>query len=206
MTDFSFRLYPGSELPQIAVKEENYDDREDLNHRFAQAWLEKFQGFDYGTMTVWLMRGFGLPNLRAYDTFKHSFVWGLETPEGYVIRIEPGLRRVLANEYREAPEQRVPDQNQWSKQDFLNTLKWGGVFEVCALHEDAPPVTPEILGRWLEQFDRPIYVRDMGANVLGGLVEQGLSEEGPGADNVLDGGEALADHPITPRRSRGLGM
>ncbi len=53
MTDVSFQLYSGTELPEVTVKGQSYEDREDTNHRFAQAWLEKFQGFDCSTMTVW---------------------------------------------------------------------------------------------------------------------------------------------------------
>ena len=37
----------------VTVTGEDYGRREDPNHRFTRAWLEKFEGFDYGTMTVW---------------------------------------------------------------------------------------------------------------------------------------------------------
>ena len=199
---YGFKLYDQPEIPSITVTGEDYGRREDPNHRFTRAWLEKFEGFDYGTMTVWLMRGFGLPNVRSYDTFKHSFAWGLETPEGYVIRVEPGLRRVLPSEYRPAPESRASGGEAMSKQDFRNSLMAGGVFDVCALRSDAPVLTPELIERWLVQFARPIYVRDVGANVLGTLQEQELYEEGPGGEDVLAGGELLADAPVNPKASR----
>lgn len=51
-----------------------------------------------------------------------------------------------------------------------------------------PVVTPELIERWLGQFARPIYIRDVGANVLGGLHEQGIYDKGPGSEDVLAGG------------------
>lgn len=201
MAPYGFRLYDQPEIPSVNVPGEDYSHRNDPNYRFTKAWLEKFEGFDYGTMTVWLMRVFGLPNVRGYGTFKNSFAWGLETPEGYVIRVEPGLRRVLPSEYRPAPERRDTGDEAMSKQDFRNALMAGGVFDLCALRTDAPVVTPELIERWLGQFARPIYIRDVGANVLGTLHEQELYEEGPGSEDVLAGGELLADEPVAPRKA-----
>lgn len=194
---YAFRLYPNPEVPDLDVPQLGGDRYDSPSDRFIGAWLERFGGFDYGALTVWLMRGFGLPNVRGYDTFKHSFCWGLETPEGYVIEVEPGLRKVSPEEYRQAPEER--EGGVWSKKDLLRTLLSGQVFRLHAVREDAPPVTLELIQTWLDQFERPIYVRDVGANGVGLLWEQKRPDVGPGHASVLTGGVELADHPSRPQ-------
>ncbi len=198
MGSYGFRLYARPEVPSLVLDGSgDWDGYDSPSDRFIAAWLERFEGFDYGALTVWLMRGFGLPNLRAYETFKHSFCWGLETPEGYVIEVEPGLRRVPAHEYRAASKVRKGERD-WSQQDWVRFLTSGNVFRLHPLRADAPPVTDALIQTWLDQFSRPIYVRDVGADVMGALREQGKPDVGPGDDSVLSGGAELADCPTPP--------
>ena len=192
----SFILYPQPELPAVHGHDWNTLGR-DIEGELGKRWLDRFGGFDYGAMTVWLMRGFGLPNLRAYDTFKHSFCWGLETSEGYVISIEPGLVRIDPAEYAAAQEERQG--NQWSKQDFRNHMAAHSVIGVQPLRAEVEPLSEAMINGWLDQFARPIYVRDVGGTVLGPISQTDwATDEGPGDDSVLDGGAELADTPTRP--------
>jgi hypothetical protein len=190
----NFLLYPHAELVPI----ERYDWNpfgHGIERELASRWLAKFGGFDYGAMTVWLMRGFGLPNMRAYDVHKHSFIWGLETSEGYLISVEPGLVRITSEEYAAAGEERTDDLR--SRRDLQNYMAAHNVLSVEPLHKDVAPITDEMINGWLEQFARPIYVRDVGGTVIGPIYDVAWAEDvGPGDESVLSGGNELADNPI----------
>lgn len=188
-------LWPHTEVFPHSLSMDSHPD--DVNSEFAQAWMDRFHSYDYGAMTVWLMRGFGLPNVRAYDTDKHSFTWALETPEGYVIEIEPKLISINRKEYNDAFDKRGPQSKSWSKEDFVNQIKYAGVFRISKVKENAPSLDQSVFDKWLDQFSRPIYIRDVGASVVGPLWESPwISDVGPGDPSVLRGGENQADQPI----------
>lgn len=176
----------------------------DLELELGRRWLDRFGGFDYGAMTVWLMRGFGLPNVRAYNTFKNSFTWGLETSEGYVLRISPGIVRIAPEEWSQAGEER--EGGRFSRDDFRREMAAHQVLGVSPLHSEVPPLSDSLVESWMDQFSRPIYVRDMGATVLGPLWSSGWAQDvGPGDPSVLDAGACLADCPVPVSQGRHSG-
>lgn len=181
----AFSLYAHPELPNHPLRLDSALPRVfDAAELLVGPWLDRFEGFDYGAMTVWLMRGFGLPNLRVYGADKHSFSWGLDTDQGYVITVEPGLVRVDSDEWRKAGEER--DGNGWSRRDMRMTMLAHGVLDVACVDPNAPALSAKLIEGWLDEFSRPVYIRDVGASVLGPL---SLGEQlGPGDPRRLDGG------------------
>ena len=190
-----FTLWPHKEVYPHALQMDG--ESRYLGFDFAKAWLDRFHGYDYGAMTVWLMRGFGLPNIKAHNTDKHSFVWGLQTTDGYVIEIEPKLISISRKDYKNAFDKRGPQSKSWSKEDFANQLG-NGVFTISKVKKDAPLITKELFNKWLDEFSRPIYIRDVGASVIGNIYDTPwLSDVGPGHESVLRGGERQASKPPT---------
>lgn len=102
-----FTLWPHPEVYPYALELDQYAD--DIVFEFCKRWLDKMGGYDYGAMSAWLMRAFGLPNVMGYDGDKHGFNWALLTPDGYVITVEPKPLRISVEEYSQARDKRGQD-------------------------------------------------------------------------------------------------
>lgn len=164
----AFSLYAHPDLPSHPLRLDPALPRVfDWAELLVNPWLDRFEGFDYGAMTVWLMRGFGLPNLRVYDSNKHSFSWGLDTGQGYVITVEPGLVKIDPQEWRQAGEER--DGSKWSRRDMRMTMLAHRVLGLECVDPNAEPLNSQMIDSWLDEFARPVYIRDVGASVLGPL-------------------------------------
>lgn len=164
-------LYPHPDPPTHPIRvDPDLRGFFDVAELLVDPWLERFEGFDYGAMTVWLMRGFGLPNLRTYDADKHGSSWGLDTGEGYVITVEPGLVRIDPEEWRTAGEER--EGSRLSRKEMRMSMLAHGVLGVWCVDPHAKPLNNSMIEGWLDEFARPIYIRDMGAGILGPLAPQ----------------------------------
>lgn len=190
-----FSLWPHEEVFSHALPM-SFDRFDSPSDRFAIAWMDRFGAYDYGALTVWLMRGFGLPNLRSHNPFKHSFSWGVDTQDGYAIAIEPKLLRIERSEWEHARLETNPEEE--TQKALLQRLQFSKVFTVYRVTEGAVDLTPGLFNKWLEQFARPIYVHDVGASVIGPL-EFGEHDVGPSHPSVLSAGAQASERPGPPK-------
>lgn len=195
-----FTLWPHSEVYPYALELDRYAD--DIVFDFCKRWLDKMGGYDYGAMNAWLMRAFGLPNVMGYDGYKHGFNWALLTPDGYVITVEPKPLRISVEEYSQAGDKHGQD-GEMIRNDLVRRLAYSGTFSLNKIKEDAGEIDEAMMDRWLEQFRRPVYIRDVGATVLGPIYDTAWADDvGPGDDSVLSGGARQVNSPVAPNKPR----
>jgi hypothetical protein len=165
-------LYPDPMVPLIPSDGRWNSFGDHLPYAWAAAWLDAFDGYDYGTLTAYLMRAHGYPNIPGGDPFGHGHCWGLASPRGLLLCVEP--RPIQLLNYRLQPPA--------ERGRMVEALANAQVFSFSPVSLSPENLTPDLLNHFIFEFRRPVYVGDMGFHAQGLLPES--DDVGPGAETV----------------------
>lgn len=131
-------------------------DPTNLSGWVAKTWLEEHDAYDHGALTAYLLRRFGLPNLLAYEVYKHGARWGVAVGDaGIILEIEPRPCAPI---------------NDWSKMNKIEkmhahrSLSYSDIFSLGCIV--AQPIVIDfnlfepMLKKTIRDFQRPTYWRD----------------------------------------------